>query len=88
MVDIATRYSEPNSSTMTAFSRTIGRRQPPPVGALRAPCAEERAWIEVMARQRTRVPKGVFRYRSHAEANADWERWQVDAIVADRVRHE
>jgi hypothetical protein len=35
-----------------------------------------------MARYTTRAPKGVFLYRSHDEANADRERWTVDAIVA------
>ena len=24
---------------------------------------------------------GVYRYRSHAEANADMERWTIDAMV-------
>jgi hypothetical protein len=39
-----------------------------------------------MARYRTRVPKGVFIYESHEEANRDRERWTVDAIVeAGRV---
>jgi hypothetical protein len=35
-----------------------------------------------MARYRTRVPKGVFHYRSHEEANRDRERWLTDAMVA------
>jgi hypothetical protein len=34
-----------------------------------------------MARYRTRAPKGIFVYASHAEANRDSERWVVDAIV-------
>lgn len=62
------------------FSRTIGRRQARPAGELRPPTAEEVAWVDSMAQRRTRVPKGVYRYRSHAEANADWERWQTDGI--------
>ena len=39
-----------------------------------------------MAPPRTHVPKGVFRYRSMQEANADWERWQADALTAGPKR--
>ena len=67
---------------MSEFSRIIGQRQQPVLGALRAPSAEERAWVARMAPAQTRVPKGIFRYRSPQEANADWERWQADAITA------
>ena len=66
---------------MSEFSRIIGQRQPPLLGALRAPSADERAWVARMAPARTRVPKGVFRYRSMQEANADWESWQADVIT-------
>ena len=65
---------------MSEFSRIIGHRKTPLPGALRAPSAEERAWVVRMAPARTRVPKGIFRYRSLHEANADWERWQADAM--------
>ena len=67
---------------MSEFSKILGDRQTPRLGALRAPSAEERAWMARMAPAQTRVPKGIFRYRSLQEANADWERWQADAIVA------
>ena len=67
---------------MSEFSRIIGHRQTHLLGALRAPSAEERAWVARVAPAQTRVPKGVFRYRSLQEASADWERWQVDAIAA------
>ena len=67
---------------MSEFSRIIGHRQTPVWGELRAPSAEERAWVARMAPARTRVPKGIFRYRSMQEANADWERWQADAMTA------
>lgn len=67
---------------MSEFSRIIGHRQTPLLGALRAPSAEERAWVARMAPAQTRVPKGVFRYRSLHEASADWERWQADVITA------
>ncbi len=67
---------------MSEFSRIIGQRQAPLLGALRAPTADERAWAARMAPAQTRVPKGVFRYRSMREANADWERWQAEAVAA------
>jgi len=67
---------------VSEFSRIIGRRQTPLLGALRAPTTDERAWMARMAPSRTRVPKGIFRYRSAHEASADWERWQADAITA------
>jgi hypothetical protein len=34
-----------------------------------------------MAQYRTRAPKGVFRYSSHEEMEADRLRWLVDAMV-------
>jgi hypothetical protein len=37
-----------------------------------------------MARYRTRVPKGIFIYRSHEEANRDRDRWIVDAMIEAR----
>lgn len=67
---------------MSEFSRIIGQRQQPMLGTLRAPNADERAWVARMAPAQTRVPKGIFRYRSLHEANADWERWQTEAITA------
>ena len=68
---------------MSEFSRIIGHRQQPQPGILRAPTTAERAWVARMAPAQTRVPKGIFRYRSLREAGADWERWQADAITAD-----
>ncbi len=67
---------------MSEFSRTIGQRQSPALQSARAPSADERAWVARMAPAQTRVPRGLFRYRSLHEANADWERWQADAIMA------
>ena len=52
------------------------------MGTLRAPSADERAWVARMAPAQTRVPKGVFRYTSLQQASTDWERWQGDAITA------
>ena len=67
---------------VSEFSRVIGQRQASHLGALRVPTADVRAWIARMAPAQTRVPKGVFRYRSLQDASADWERWQADAITA------
>lgn len=67
---------------MSEFSKVIGQRQVPLLGALHAPSADERAWVARMAPAQTRVPKGIFRYTSLREASADWERWQTDAITA------
>jgi hypothetical protein len=62
--------------------RSIGRRAQRPFGPLRTPTAEEYAWSKRMAGHRSRVPKGVFRYSSMVEANADWERWHADLVAA------
>ena len=70
---------------MSDFKKVIGHRQQAQLGQLRAPTAEEREWMARMAPAQTRVPKGVFRYRSMAGANADWERWQADAIAAEAM---
>jgi len=45
-----------------------------PDGAARASLAE-------VARYRTRAPKGVFRYRTHEEANAAREAWTVELAL-------
>lgn len=68
---------------MNEFSRTIGSRRTPQLGQLRAPTAAERAWVARMAPTQTRVPKGVFRYGSMQQANAEWSRWQADAITRE-----
>jgi hypothetical protein len=61
---------------------TLGTRRTRLAGTLRPPTPHERAWVQQMANCRTRVPKGVFRYRTMAEANADWEQWCVDLVAA------
>lgn len=66
--------------TGETFIRVIGRRPRPPIG--QPPSSETWAALAQMARYRTRAPKGVFIYRSHEEANADRDRWTVDAVVA------
>ena len=62
------------------FVRVVGRRRPAPVG--QPPPPASRAAMTANARYRTRAPKGIFIYRSHEEANADRERWLLDAMVA------
>lgn len=62
--------------------KTVGRRTQRPIGELRAPTLEERDWVEKMAQRRTRVPKGVFRYKTMAEANADREKWDAELVAA------
>jgi hypothetical protein len=61
------------------FAQDTGAANLPDPGA---PCVpptqEERAWVDAMARRRTRVPKGLFRYTSMEQANADWERWHAE----------
>lgn len=62
------------------FVKVVGKRKRPPPGI--PPSKEARDAMAEMARYQTRAPKGVFRYRSHEEANADMERWRVDLIVS------
>jgi hypothetical protein len=64
---------------MEKFSRVVGRRVQAPIGVL--PSAEARAAMTRMAQYLTRAPKGVFRYKSHEEANRDRDRWQIAAMV-------
>ena len=62
--------------------RIIGHRKPRGIGQPGPPTSQEQAWLSSFARRRTRVPKGIFRYRSHEEANADWERWNAELVAA------
>jgi hypothetical protein len=58
--------------------RTVGKRQNRDGQPL---TAADRARMTAMARYRTRAPKGVFIYASHAEMEADRLKWLVDAAV-------
>ena len=61
--------------------RVVGRRRLPEVG-LRGPTAEEvQASVENSTMSPRVYPKGVYRYRNHAEANAQMEQWRVDGLV-------
>jgi hypothetical protein len=70
-------------SASERFIRIVGRRERAPVG--QPPPAASRQAMTRMAGYRTRAPKGVFIYRSHEQANADRQRWRIDAMLAVRV---
>jgi hypothetical protein len=58
--------------------RTVGKRKSRDGQPL---TSDDRARLTDMARYRTRAPKGVFIYSSHAEMEADRLKWLVDAVV-------
>lgn len=61
--------------------RVIGRRNRPSPG-LRWPTQSEiDASVDASRRGPRVARRGVYRYRSHAEANAEMERWTVDGMV-------
>jgi hypothetical protein len=56
--------------------KKFGRKDRP--FGLRPPTKEEMEWVESWAKLYvSRVPKGVFKYKSHEEANADWDKWMA-----------
>lgn len=57
------------------FSRVVGKRRRPTIGE--PPPKETRDAMARMANYRTGAPKGVFRYRSHEDANRDRETWTI-----------
>lgn len=64
--------------------RIIGYRHPRDIGAPGLPTDQEQAWLLSFADRRTRTPKGIFRYRTHEEANAEQDRWNAE-LVAETV---
>jgi hypothetical protein len=61
--------------------RTIGNRRSRPIG-LFGPTDDEIRESDENSKLAPRVaPKGVYRYRTHAEANAAADRWAVEAMV-------
>lgn len=66
--------------------RTVGRRKPRDIGKLGPLTDQEQAWLLSFASHRTRAPKGIFRYRTHEEANADWDRWNAQLVAETVVR--
>ena len=65
--------------------RIVGKRTERSPG-LRWPSRDEIARSRELAGTLHLAPKGVFRYRNHAEANADWERWTADAMARQAAR--
>ncbi|GAB6056938.1 hypothetical protein JCM31598_00550 [Desulfonatronum parangueonense] len=67
-----------------ASMRTIGKRKEPEISlGPRCPTEAERAWVRSMAEKvRLQVPKGVFRYASHEQANQEWEAWMGETMAA------
>jgi len=67
-----------------AIMRTIGKRKEPEISLdPRCPTEAERAWVRSMAENvRLQVPKGVFRYASHEQANLEWETWMGETMAA------
>ena len=61
------------------IGRTVGHRVPPKAGV--PPSSEARAALDSWAKRLTRVPKGVYRYSSHADMERDRDRWQTAAVV-------
>jgi hypothetical protein len=60
--------------------RVVGRRRPPPAPAV--PSVEVRRAMDAVIVRGAPMPKGVFRFRSHEEANADRLRWLLEEMVA------
>lgn len=60
--------------------RVIGKRRDRPPG-LRPPTDDEVRRSVEMADGISLWPRGLYRYPSHAEANADQERWTADAMA-------
>ena len=61
--------------------KIIGRRTLRELG-LRGPTDDEiRTSQENAQRCFIRAPKGVYRYRNHAEANADMDRWIAETMA-------
>ena len=65
------------------FQRIIGRRKCRQVSPV--PCPPDLKQEKLRNPVYTRVPKGVFRYNSHEEANRDWEKWMAETM-AHRAR--
>jgi len=74
---------DPDVYDQQPIARTVGRRTLPPVGM--PPTREARAAWDSLLAFRTRSPKGVFVYQSHAEMTRDRDQWTAEAM-AERAR--
>jgi len=70
--------------TEERFRRVVGTRLRPALGS--PPSAETRAALAQLANYATGAPKGVFRYRSHEEANAHREQCTLARLLAEAER--
>jgi hypothetical protein len=61
--------------------RIIGNRRSRPIGLFGPTDDEIRASVESSKLAPRVVPKGVYRYRTHAEANAAADQWAADGLV-------
>jgi len=62
------------------FSRIIGKRKVP--GDLPGTISDrEIFWMNSMNQYTTCIPKGIFRYRSHEDANVDMDKWIAMAMA-------
>ena len=44
-------------------------------------------WVESWAKLYvSRVPKGVFKYKNHEEANADWDKWMAQGRFKPMIK--
>jgi hypothetical protein len=62
--------------------RVVGKRRLQDIGMRGPTQAEIDASVEASRLAPRVIPKGVYRYRNHADANADDDRWAVEAMVA------
>lgn len=64
-----------------AVVRIIGKRKFEQFGA-RQPSRDAILWIaDIASRSPCVVPKGIYRYRSHEDADADMEGWKTNGVV-------
>lgn len=70
-------------SDQQPIRRVIGKRLTPGPGQL--PSAQARAAMDLNARYRTRVPKGIIFYADHEQMIRDRERWTLEAIVQKQL---
>lgn len=61
--------------------RVIGKQPAPKFGPRGPTQSEIEASIDSSRQAPRCVPKGVYRYKSHEEANAAMDRWTVDGMV-------
>jgi hypothetical protein len=69
-----------------SFRRVVGARRPGPVGE--PPQAAAREAMTKNASYLTGAPKGVFRYRTHEEANAHREAWTRARVLVGQAAND